>query len=113
MNCTLEDNLLKFKTHFMQLEEKFSSEKITLFVPRVWRVRSLPQDFYFMYNIWQDAGKRTRVAATAARCATNELHTSPNSPVMRRTRQELHPPADNDDFFFSFFYPLHLKNSQK
>ena len=29
-----------------------------------------------MYNIWQDAGIRTRVAATATRCATNELHTS-------------------------------------
>ena len=34
--------------------------------------------FYFMYNIWQDAGIRTRVAATAARCAANELYTSPN-----------------------------------
>ena len=32
--------------------------------------------FYFMYSIWQDAGIRTRVAATAARCVTNELHTS-------------------------------------
>ena len=31
-----------------------------------------------MYNIWQDAGNRTRVAASAARCATNELHTSLN-----------------------------------
>ena len=31
--------------------------------------------FYFMYNIWQDAGIRTRVAATAARCAANELYT--------------------------------------
>ena len=29
-----------------------------------------------MYNIWQDAGIRTRDAATAAKCATNELHTS-------------------------------------
>ena len=29
-----------------------------------------------MYNIWQDAGNWTRVAANAARCATNELHTS-------------------------------------
>ena len=26
--------------------------------------------FYFMYNFWQDAEIRTRVAATAARCAT-------------------------------------------
>ena len=34
--------------------------------------------FSFIYNIWQDAGIRTRVAATAARCATNELHTSLN-----------------------------------
>ena len=33
-------------------------------------------DFHFIYNIWQDAGNRTRVAAIAARCATNELHTS-------------------------------------
>ena len=47
-----------------------------LFVPRVRRVRSPPRDFYFMYNIWQDARNRTQVAATAARCATNELHTS-------------------------------------
>ena len=31
--------------------------------------------FYFMYNFWQDAGIRTRVAATAARCAANELYT--------------------------------------
>ena len=31
-----------------------------------------------MYNILQDAGNQTRVAATAARCATNELHTSLN-----------------------------------
>ena len=30
--------------------------------------------FYFMHNIWQDAGNRTRVAFTAARCAINELH---------------------------------------
>ena len=35
-----------------------------------------PRDFYFVYNIWQNAGNRTRIAATAARCATNELHTS-------------------------------------
>ena len=34
------------------------------------------QDFYFMYNIRQDAGNRSRVPATAARCATIELHTS-------------------------------------
>ena len=33
--------------------------------------------FYFMYNIWQDAGIQTRVAATAARCATHELQTFP------------------------------------
>ena len=32
--------------------------------------------FYFMYNIWQDAGIRTRDSATAARCATIELQTS-------------------------------------
>ena len=32
-----------------------------------------PGIFYFMDNIWQDAGIRTQVAATAARCATNEL----------------------------------------
>ena len=32
----------------------------------------------FMYNIWQDAGIRTRYAATSARYATNELNTSLN-----------------------------------
>ena len=26
---------------------------------------------YLVYNIWQDVGIRTRIAATAARCATN------------------------------------------
>ena len=42
------------------------------------------RDFYFMYNIWQekDAGIRTRVAASAAWCATNELHTSLTSLVL-------------------------------
>ena len=30
---------------------------------------------HFLYNVWQDAGIRTLFAATAARCATNELHT--------------------------------------
>ena len=45
--------------------------------PGLRRVHSPLWDFYFMgYNIWQDAGNRTRVIATAARCATNELHTS-------------------------------------
>ena len=44
----------------------------TLFVPRVpYSVLGI----YFMYIIWQDAGIRTRFAATAARCATNELYT--------------------------------------
>ena len=48
------------------------------FLKRNWDTLSCtrPGCFYFMYNIWQDAGIRTRVAATAARCATNELHTS-------------------------------------
>ena len=38
-----------------------------------------------MYNIWQDAGIRTRVAATAAKCATNELHSThiPNFSIGR------------------------------
>ena len=31
---------------------------------------------YVLYNIWQDAGIRTRVAANAARRTSNELHTS-------------------------------------
>ena len=53
--------------------------KLFLF-PGLRRVRSSPRDFYYtcMYNIWQDAGNQTRAAATAARCATNELHTSLN-----------------------------------
>ena len=38
--------------------------------------RTPSRDLYFMYNIWQDAGIQTPVAATAARCAPNELHTS-------------------------------------
>ena len=29
-----------------------------------------------VYNIWQDAGIRTRVASTAAKFTTNEVHTS-------------------------------------
>ena len=37
---------------------------------------ALRPGFYFMYNIWQDAGIRTRIAATAARYATNKVHTS-------------------------------------
>ena len=39
--------------------------------PGLRRVRSPPRDFTLMYNIWQDAGNRTRVAVTlqAARCA--------------------------------------------
>ena len=43
----------------------------TLFVPRVQEGPLSVQSLYFMYNIWQDAGIRA-----AARCATNELHTS-------------------------------------
>ena len=43
----------------------------TLFVPRV--PFSIP-GLYFIYYIRQDTAIRTRVAATAARCATNELH---------------------------------------
>ena len=38
--------------------------------------RTPSRDFYFMYDICQDAGIRTRAAATAAMWATNELHTS-------------------------------------
>ena len=54
---------------------------LSLFVPRVKEGPLSVQSFYFYYDdlyrysIWQDAGIRTRVAATAARCATNELHT--------------------------------------
>ena len=44
--------------------------------PRVMEGPLSSPSFYFMYSIWQDAGIRTRVAATAARFATNELHTS-------------------------------------
>ena len=40
--------------------------------------------FNFMYIQYrQDAGIRTRDAATAARCATNELHTSLKINIMR------------------------------
>ena len=53
----------------------FFKPLFVLFVPRFSRVRSPSRVFYFMYYIWQYAGIRTRVAATAARCAINELHT--------------------------------------
>ena len=49
-----------------------------------------------MYNMWQDAGIRTRIAATAARCATNELHTAtenfthPTTPHPRK--RKFNPP---------------------
>ena len=46
----------------------------TLFVTRVPYTPS--RVLNYLYNIWQDAGIWTRVAAPAARCATNELHTS-------------------------------------
>ena len=46
--------------------------------------RTPSQDYYFMYNIWQDAGIRTRVAAITARCATNEPHAS----LMRYTHSQ-------------------------
>ena len=46
--------------------------KKTLFVPRF--PYSVPD--FLLYNIWQDIGIRPRIAATAARSATNELHTS-------------------------------------
>ena len=40
-----------------------------------WVLYAVP-GFYFIYYIWQDAGIWTRVATTAARCDTKELHTS-------------------------------------
>ena len=46
----------------------------TLFVHREGGSTFRPE-LNFMYSIWQDAGVRTRVAATASRYATNELHT--------------------------------------
>ena len=49
---------------------------LKLFIPRVKKGPLSVLGFYSMYNIWQDAGIRTRLAETAARCATNELHTS-------------------------------------
>ena len=50
----------------------------TLFVPRIKEGPLFVPSLNFIYSIWQDAGIRTRVAATAVRCATNELHTSLN-----------------------------------
>ena len=48
------------------------------FVPRVKEggsaLRPVGFFLYFMNNIWQDAGIRTRDAAIAARCAIYELH---------------------------------------
>ena len=47
--------------------------KKLFFEPRV--PYSVPGFFYLMYTIWHDAEIRTQ---TAARCATNELHSSHN-----------------------------------
>ena len=51
-----------------------------LFVPGSWKIRSPSWDFpytvYSMYCIGRMPWFRTRDAATAARCFTNELHTS-------------------------------------
>ena len=49
---------------------------ITSFDPRIKEGPLSVLGFNFMYIQYrQDAGIRTRDAATAARCATNELHT--------------------------------------
>ena len=48
----------------------------SFFVPKVKEDPFSVSSFYFMYNILKDAGIRTRVAATTAKCAANELHTS-------------------------------------
>ena len=48
----------------------------TLFVPRIKEGLLSVPSFHFMYNIWQDAGIRIRVALTAVRCVTNERNTS-------------------------------------
>ena len=45
----------------------------------------------FMYNVWWDAGIRTREALTAASCATIELHTSPLSYTHSQLSIELSP----------------------
>ena len=47
-----------------------------LFIPKVKEGPLSVTSFYFKYRMRQDTGIRTRVAATAARWATNELHTS-------------------------------------
>ena len=64
--------MLLFAYHNSNLKQLF----VTLFVPRVKEGPISVPSFYFMYSIWQDAGIRTLVAATAARFSTNELHTS-------------------------------------
>ena len=46
-----------------------------LFSPRVSGSALRPR-FLFYVQYWQDAGIRTRVTATTARCATNELHST-------------------------------------
>ena len=62
-------NILKISCEYTNIYNK----KI-LFVPRVYD--GPPSVLNFMYSIWQDAGIRTQVAATAVRCATNKLHAS-------------------------------------
>ena len=62
-------------------EYSTKQKKLKFFLfPCLRRVRS-PSRVYTLciqYSIWQDAGIRTRVAATEARCTTNELHTPLN-----------------------------------
>ena len=53
----------------------------TLFVPRVTEGPISVPSFHFMYStyFWQDAGVRTRVAETAARCAIPMSYTHPTA----------------------------------
>ena len=71
------ENLLTTQSRTTRTHNFFFRQVVkTLSIPRIKEGSLSVPGFYFLFNIWQDAAIRTRVAATAARCATNELHTS-------------------------------------
>ena len=68
-NCSLRTSLSSKQKYKLLHNNEF-------FLPGLRRSALRPGFYkYFMNNIWQDAGTRTWLAATAVRCATNELNT--------------------------------------
>ena len=59
------------KTEYLFFNILFCSQ-VPVLPPRIFTLCTIQ---YTKYSIWQDAGIRASVASTAARCASNELHT--------------------------------------